>query len=193
MLRSIIPKLLAVCSVLTPMWAQQCPNQLATTNPNIRSTCINQSISTSPPIHENKRPSQLIPLATFIVPIDRATVAKAVFPYTLLRVPTSDKTLFPNGFPADKHPVLISSALQSDIRMSALQLQDPLLGGSELVPYVDRLNDGKTPFIFSAKQYIGGYNGKDVSALVPSRSSSLPFVPTPLQPSRHPSFLQYKE
>ena len=106
--------------------------------------------------------------ATFIVPIDKATVANAVFPYKLLPVPTSDQSLFPNGFPAGKHPVLVSSGIQSDIRMSALQLQDPLLSGSEVVPYVDRLNDGNTPFIFSAKQYIGGYNGKDVSAVVPS-------------------------
>ena len=103
-------------------------------------------------------------------------MSKAVANYTLLPLPVSDKTLFPNGFPAGKHPVLASSGLESDIHMSALQLPDPLLQGSILVPYIDRLNDGETPFIFSVKNYVGGYNGDSLSALVPGQLS--PYFPS---------------
>lgn len=88
-------------------------------------------------------------------------------PYNLLPLPTSDKSLFPNGFPAGKFPVLVESTLQSDIRMSDLQLPKDLLGGSIQVPYVDRLNDGKTPFLFSIKQFVGGFNGAIISGFVP--------------------------
>ena len=50
----------------------------------------------------------------------------------------------------------------------------PLLAGSIMVPYVDRLGDGKTGFVFSVKQYIGGYNGDDVSGYVPGRRLIFP-------------------
>ena len=53
--------------------------------------------------------------------------------------------------------------------MSDLQLPKQLLGGSIQVPYVDRLGDGKTPFLFSVKQFVGGYNGVDISASVPGK------------------------
>lgn len=107
--------------------------------------------------------------AFFIVPVDKAKVAAAVRPYKLLPVPVNDESLYPNGFPADKHPVLTQIGFQNDIRMSLLQLMDPLLGASIQVPYVDRLNDGKTPFLFSVKQYIGGVDGKDITSVVPCR------------------------
>lgn len=84
-------------------------------------------------------------------------------------LPTSDKTLFLNGFPAGKHPVLVTVAIQNDIRMSALQIPTPLLAGSILVPYVDRLGNGATGFQFSVKQFIGGYDGDDVSGYVPGK------------------------
>lgn len=107
--------------------------------------------------------------AFFIVPVDQATVAAAVKPYTLLPLPTADTSLFPNGFPQGKFPVLVTSTLQSDVRMGDLQLPKQLLGGSLQVPYVDRLGDGKTPFLFSVKQFVGGYNGADISASVPGK------------------------
>ena len=66
--------------------------------------------------------------------------------------------------------MLVTIDLDNDIRMSALQIPTPLLAGSIQVPYVDRLGDGKTGFLFSVKQYIGGYNGNDVSGYVPGKS-----------------------
>ena len=67
------------------------------------------------------------------------------------------------------HPVLVTIDEESDIRMSALQIPTPLLAGSIVVPYVDRLGDGETGFQFSVKQYIGGYDGDNISGLVPGR------------------------
>ena len=107
--------------------------------------------------------------AFFIVPVDQAAVAAAVKPYNLLPLPTADTSLFPNGFPQGKFPVLVASTFQSDIRMGDLQLPKQLLGGSLQVPYVDRLGDGKTPFLFNIKQFVGGYNGADISASVPGK------------------------
>ena len=107
--------------------------------------------------------------AYFIVPVDKATVEKAVSPYELLSLPIDDASLFPNGFPAGKHPVLVQSSFGSDIRMSVLQLPDELLSGGISVPYTDRLGDEKTPFTFSVKQYVGGANGQDISGVVPGK------------------------
>ena len=67
------------------------------------------------------------------------------------------------------HPVLVTIDQESDIRMSALQIPTPLLAGSIVVPYVDRLGNGETGFQFSVKQYIGGYDGDNISGLVPGR------------------------
>ena len=66
-------------------------------------------------------------------------------------------------------PVLVTIDIENDIRMSSLQIPMPLLGGSIIVPFVDRLGDGKTGFTFSVKQYIGGYDGDDVSGYVPGK------------------------
>lgn len=67
------------------------------------------------------------------------------------------------------HPVLVEIDMETDIRMSALQIPTPLLSGSIQVPYVDRLGDGETGFLFSVDQYIGGYDGDDVSGYVPGK------------------------
>lgn len=109
----------------------------------------------------------------FIVPVDTATVESAVAPYKLVPLPTSDKTLFPNGFPAGKRPVLVQVDLENDIRMATLQIPTPLLGGSIQVPYVDRLGDGKTGFIFSVRTYIGGYDGNGGGGYIPAVVGSL--------------------
>lgn len=63
--------------------------------------------------------------------------------------------------------------------MSALQIPTPLLSGSIAVPYVDRLKDGKTGFLFSVENYIGGYDGDDMSGYVPGRCSG--YSPTRVQ------------
>lgn len=133
--------------------SSQCPNNLAVYNPNLRTACVNGTF--------------------FIVPVDIATVQDAVAPYNLVPLPTSDETLFPNGFPAGTHPVLVEVDMETDIRMSALQIPTPLLSGSIQVPYVDRLGDGETGFLFSVDQYIGGYDGNDVSGYVPALVGSL--------------------
>ena len=148
----------------------QCPNTLAVYNPNLRTACTNGS--KSPP--SQRFQATLTIAAYFIVPVSQTTVQAAVAPYKLLPLPTSDATLFPKGFPAGQFPVLVESSLESDIRMSSLQIMSSLLQGSITVPYVDRLGDGKTPFKFSVDQYIGGVNGQDVSGYVPGKPSSNP-------------------
>ena len=111
--------------------------------------------------------------AFFIVPVTTATVASAVAPYSLLPLPTTDATLFPNGFPAGKFPVLVYVDYANDIRMSALQLPTALMEGAIIVPWVDRLADRKTPFSFSVKDYIGGVDGEDITPYVPVIVGSL--------------------
>lgn len=118
--------------------------------------------------------SLLTDFAAFhIVAVSISTVADAVAPYKLLPLPTNDTSLFPNGFPADKFPVLIYIYYDNDIRMSSLQLPKALLAGAIIVPFVDRLSDGKTRFSYSVKNYIGGVNGDSISPYVPAIVGSL--------------------
>ncbi|KAL8815111.1 MAG: hypothetical protein Q9223_005725 [Gallowayella weberi] len=51
--------------------------------------------------------------------------------------------------------------------MSKLQIKT-LLAGNIYVPYTDRLKDGKTPFQYAVRAYIGGVNGQDLMGVVPS-------------------------
>jgi len=77
------------------------------------------------------------------------SVAQALVPtYKLLPVPTTDTSLFHNGFNESEHPILIVSCYQNDIRMTAvLPLQiTALLSAQFSVPYVDRLGDGRSAF-----------------------------------------------
>ncbi|KAI4270847.1 MAG: hypothetical protein L6R38_007004 [Xanthoria sp. 2 TBL-2021] len=129
----------------------ECPNTLAFYNPSLRTTCYNAT--------------------WFILPIPKASVQSLV-PYPLITPPFSDKSLFPTGFPPNTHPVVVSTGYQNDIRMGPLQIES-LLGASVYVPYTDRLRDGRTPFQYAVQIYIGGVNGKDVQALVPSLVGSL--------------------
>jgi hypothetical protein len=82
--------------------------------------------------------------AWFVLPIATASV-QSVVPYPLLTPPYSDTTLFPQGFPPNAHPVLVSSGYDNDIRMASLQIP-ALKSASIYVPYTDRLGDGKTAF-----------------------------------------------
>ncbi|KAL8744931.1 MAG: hypothetical protein Q9190_002883 [Brigantiaea leucoxantha] len=63
-------------------------------------------------------------------------------------------------------PALIHNK-QNDIRMINLKIEN-LLSASLYIPYTDRLKDGKTPFNYPVQNYIGGVNGQDVQAVVPS-------------------------
>ncbi|KAL9003725.1 MAG: hypothetical protein Q9188_003429 [Gyalolechia gomerana] len=105
-------------------------------------------------------------LAWFILPVPKASV-QSIVPYNLITPPFSDNTLFPNGFPANTHPVVVSTGYQNDIRMINLQIP-ALLAGSIYVPYTDRLNDGKTPFNYGVQNYIGGVDGKEIDGVVPA-------------------------
>lgn len=69
--------------------------------------------------------------------------------------------------------MVVQSGLQSDIRMNLLQLSQDLFEGSIVVPYVDRLKDGKSAFRFAVKSYIGGLGDSDVNAVIPSESCYL--------------------
>ncbi|KAL8951772.1 MAG: hypothetical protein Q9222_002263 [Ikaeria aurantiellina] len=103
----------------------------------------------------------------FIVPIDKAKVQQLV-QFPLITPPFSDKTLFPTGFPPNTHPVVVATGYMNDIRMGDLQIE-ALTGGSVLVPYTDRLRDGrKIPFNTAVRNYIGGVNGNVLGGVVPS-------------------------
>ena len=92
----------------------------------------------------------------------------------LASVPTEDTSLFPNGFPANYHPVLVSSGYDDDIRMGALQIDGPLLNGQLGVPYVRRF-DSQPSTILNAELngYLSGDNGNTVAGLVPATVSTL--------------------
>ncbi|KAL9038998.1 MAG: hypothetical protein Q9214_005056 [Letrouitia sp. 1 TL-2023] len=106
-------------------------------------------------------------LTWFILPVPKSAAESLVKPLTLITPPFSNRALFPNGFPANSHPVVISTGFQNDIRMINLKI-DNLLGASIYIPYTDRLKDGKTPFNFPVQNYIGGVNGNDVQGAVPA-------------------------
>ena len=106
--------------------------------------------------------------ALFILPVPKDKVQLLVKPYSLIPPNTADKTLFPNGFPPNAHPVLVSSGYANDIRMINLQIA-ALKQGNIYVPYVDRLGDGKTPFNYMVQNYIGGTK-KNVEAYIPGQT-----------------------
>ena len=153
--------------------SSQCPNDLAVYDPNIRSSCQNGSKPQSTYPQAATASMLTTSIAYFIVPVDTNAVATAVEPYNLLPLPTTDTTLFPHGFPAGKFPVLVNVAYSNDIRMSALELPTPLMEGGITVPYVDRLADGKTPFSFSVRSYIGGVDGDTFTPYIPVIVGSL--------------------
>lgn len=84
--------------------------------------------------------------AFFLVPIPVATAQEIAGQYKLLSLPTDDKTLFPQGFPEGMHPVLVAGGYESDVRINNLEI-DALIAGFTYIPFVDRLGDGKTPFL----------------------------------------------
>ena len=98
--------------------------------------------------------------------------------YDLLPVP-QDESLFPNGFPEDQHPVLVTNGLQNDIRITAvLPLQiKALLSAQYSVPYVDRLGNGKDAFQYQLNNYIGGIDGQNTMSLVPGMYQSSVLAP----------------
>ncbi|KAK4619360.1 hypothetical protein CLAFUW4_10835 [Fulvia fulva] len=143
----------------------QCRNTVSVYNPNIRTMSTNST--------------------WFIVPVPKAAVqsaVKAAFPLqalTLLDVP-SDPTLFPNGFPAGQHPVMVSIGLTDDIRMSVLQIDGPLLNSNIYATYVSQ-NGNPAPLAAGLNSYIAGPDGPLPNGLVPAVASTLLFAGNPLR------------
>ncbi|EME88446.1 uncharacterized protein MYCFIDRAFT_88919 [Pseudocercospora fijiensis CIRAD86] len=143
----------------------QCINNVAAYNPNIRTMTANQT--------------------WFVVPAPNAAVQKAVDESNptaglkLLPVP-NDQSLFPQGFPAGMHPVLVSNGRNDDIRMSALQIDGALMTADIYVPYVSK-GGSQTPLSAALPNYIAGENGPLPNGLVPAVASNLLFAGNPLR------------
>ncbi|KAF8341467.1 uncharacterized protein EI90DRAFT_3034043 [Cantharellus anzutake] len=77
-------------------------------------------------------------------------VARQLVPkeYGLLQI---DKTLLPN-FPTDKFPVIVRGGTTFNITVSGISTQDDLFFAISgiFIPFVDRLKNDRTPFIYNA-------------------------------------------
>ncbi|KAL4724332.1 hypothetical protein ACLX1H_008946 [Fusarium chlamydosporum] len=116
-------------------------------------------------------------------------------PNTLARYNPANRTMSANtntdilpSFPAGKHPVIVQTGYQNDIRMTALNLVplqiESLMQGSLIVPYVDVTKDRNTPIGVPVNFYIGGTNGRALQAIVPSIASGVsPFEGTTIFPA----------
>ncbi|SPJ75948.1 uncharacterized protein FTOL_05679 [Fusarium torulosum] len=143
--------------------AQAGPNTLARYNPANRTMSANTTYC--------------------LVPINKSLV-KTITGYDPLDI---DASILPS-FPAGKHPLIVQSGYNNDIRMTALNLLplqiDSLMQGSLIVPYVDVTKDGKTPIGAPVNYYIGGTNGQTLQAIVPSIASGVsPFEGTTIFPA----------
>lgn len=104
-----------------------------------------------------------------IVPVNK-TIVQQVVPFKLLDLP---KDVFPEGFPIDKHPVIVQLGYQNDIRQFGFLKIDKLMAGSLLVPFVDRLSNGQNkPFIYALDNWVGGVDN-ELQGLVPALVSTL--------------------
>lgn len=165
----ILASLLQAC--LFPTTLAQAPNTQAKSYPSLRTLSYNASMQheTQSLITLQETRSPL--LGYFILPVPDTNAKKLASPYGLVPVPQGAGTIFPNGFPAGHHPVVVNQGYQDDIRMNAgnlLPLAIPsLMGSAVLLPFVDRNANGKTPFLKSVANFIGGVNGQAVSGLVP--------------------------
>ncbi|MCJ1355447.1 MAG: hypothetical protein MMC33_005439 [Icmadophila ericetorum] len=127
----------------------QGPNTLYVNNPNLRTESYN---------------------ATYFILAVADTILESLIPYPLIPVPR-DTSIFVTPFPAGYHPVIVSSGYMNDIRMSIFQIAS-LVGAQIAVPYVDRLENGETSFLYPLINYIGGANGEDLMSLVPCKLRS---------------------
>lgn len=120
-----------------------------------------------------------------VVPVPKAKLRQAIREdpkylldnLNLLDVPSSDASLFPNGFPEGFHPVIASSGFLSDIRLSLLQLDGPLQFNLITVPYVSK---GTSTAAVAAplNGYISGTSAQALeqfAGLVPSVASGTAF------------------
>lgn len=127
-------------------------------------------------------------LAFFLVPVDDSALLELIKPHQLVPLPSAD---FPNGYPAGKHPLLVWTGMENDIRQTIAGIPayiSGLVSSSVIVPYVDVLGDGKSPFEIGVKGFMGGVNGQDLQGLVPSLVGTLadggyPLVTSHLDPN----------
>lgn len=78
------------------------------------------------------------------------------------------------------HPVIGLITYSADIRMSALQIDGPLINGGAQVPYVGK--DGSSaPLQVALSNYIAGENGPLPNGLVPAVASPLLFAGNPIR------------
>lgn len=186
-----------IAATLLTTVSGQCANNVAIYHPTLRTQTSNRFAAPLPfsnvPFtrHATSNFFSVVLLTLlfstwFIIPVPKPAVQLALreaFPLqalTLLDVPTTDTSLFPNGFPEGMHPVLASIGLNDDIRMSSFQIKGGLKQGSVYATYVSQKGD-PTPLSASLAGYIAGENGPLPNGLVPAVASPLLFAGTPIR------------
>lgn len=104
-----------------------------------------------------------VPKEKVLKALDQAFIDNALSKrLTLLDLPEElDAPEFKNG---DMHPILTTHGLSADIRLSALQIDGPLLTSSAMIPFVS-YNNAKTPMLVPLNGYIGGEDKNTIDAL----------------------------
>lgn len=108
----------------------------------------------------------------FLVPVPKEKALKALDQafidnglskrLTLLDLPAElNTTEYVSG---NMHPVLTTHGYDADIRLSALQIDGPLLASSAMIPFMS-YNKAKTPLLAPLNGYIGGTNENTLDAL----------------------------
>lgn len=92
------------------------------------------------------------------MPISSSAAQQIAGNYKLIQAP---------GFASGTAPLLVYTSYQNDIRQGPLYIQS-LRATQVILPYIDRLGDGKTPFSKTAVGFIGGTNGNTLGGVVPS-------------------------
>lgn len=118
--------------------------------------------------------------------MNKEVVKKAVAPYKLInKLPLA---VFPKGsFPKNAHPVIVQIGHQNNISQFG-HLQIPkMMAGRLLVPFVDRLGNGLTPFNYPLKNWISGV-GDSLKGLVPTLAGNLKGTEATFNPGFGPAY-----
>lgn len=106
-----------------------------------------------------------------VIAMNKTLVASLVYPKKLVDI-QPDANLYPQGFPADTHPVTVFGGYDGSIKQAGLEINFLMQARIE-IPCVDQLGDGKTCFRKQLSVYLGGENGQLASGLVPATAASL--------------------